>query len=259
MRFYLIFLLFLSLEIFADEIGDLRRLYKDALVNLGNGNLNVAESNFILITKKSDQEKKAFKPYISKAYYFLGDIYFIKEDFKKAITFYRIVLTKYRDEEIASFALYKLGRTLVISDKLEEGIGVLQEFIINFPEEKDLISASYYWLGRAFLKKGDREKAIASYKKILEEYPESYFAYEVRVKLDALFGIQQNQKDISNIPVVTNKNILMHKEKLQKEKELLKKILTLLEIKQKLLELKMEYIDKMAKEKEENLNERNER
>ncbi|MGC8764908.1 MAG: tetratricopeptide repeat protein [Brevinematia bacterium] len=256
MGFFLIFFLFSSALLYsADQIGEVRKLYQNALISIGQGDLFTAETNFIIITRKPYHDREAFRAYISKSYYFLGDIYFIREDFSKAITYYRIVLSKFRDEEISSKALYKLGRTLIMADRVDEGIGVLEEFIMKHPEEKELISSSYYWLGRAYLKKGDRERAISSYNKILQEYPESYFAYEVREKLATLSGIRENIETISNLPAVTNKNILIQKErkeKLDKEKELLKKILTLLEIKQKLLELKMEYLDKIAKEKEEN-------
>ncbi len=257
MKSFLVFIVifFFSFS-FSSEIAEIRKLYQSALIYLDEGKLDLAETNLISILRYPNQNRKAIRTFVSKAHYFLGEVYFIKEDFNKAIINYRIVLERFKEEEIYSKTLYKLGRTLIIADRLNEGIGVLEDFILNYPQNSELIPSSYYWLGRAYLKKGERNRAISYYKKILESYPNSYFAYEVRESLKTLSGMEENEGMISNIPFVTNKNILIEKEKkekLEKEKELLKKIIALLEIKQELLELKMEYLNRIAREKEESL------
>ncbi len=252
-RFFLIFFIFYS-SLFSQDIGDVRALYKEALIEFSNGNIVKAESNFIKITRNPNRNIKIYREYIAKSHYFLGEIYFLKEDFKKSILNYRIVLEKFPDEEIYAKTMYKLGRTLIISDRLDEGIGVLEEFNIKYYDDKNLKGASYYWLGRGYHKKGEKEKAIQSYQKVLSENPDSSFAYEVREILKTFSEIIKNETNISIITEKTNINIQKQqekKQKLEKEKELLKKISSLLEIKQKLLEIKLELLNNSAKEKEE--------
>ncbi|MCX7821128.1 MAG: tetratricopeptide repeat protein [Brevinematales bacterium] len=253
-RFFLFCFIFYANFLFSNEIGQLRATYKEALADFANGNILKAESNFIKITRNPNRNIKIYRDYIAKSHYFLGEIYFVKEEFKKSILNYRIVLEKFPDEEIYPKALYKLGRTLIISERIDEGIGVLEEFIIKYPEDTNLTSASYYWLGRGYQKKGEREKAIQSYQKLLTNYPDSSFSYEVREILKTFSEIRKNETNISQITIKTNIDIQKQqekKQKLEKEKELLKKISTLLEIKQKLLEIKLELLNESAKTKEE--------
>lgn len=253
-RFFLIFFIFSS-YLFSQDIGNVRLLYKEALSEFANGNISKAESNFIKITRNPNRNIKVYREYIAKSHYFLGEIYFLKEDFKKSILNYRIVLEKFPDEEIYPNTLYKLGRTLIISERLDEGIGVLEEFTIKYSSyDTNLLSASYYWLGRAYQKKGEREKAIQSYQKILSEYPSSSFAYEVREILKTFSEISKNETNIIQITIKTNIDIQKQqerKQKLEKEKELLNKISKLLEIKQRLLEIKLELLNESAITKED--------
>ncbi len=239
---------FFSLS-FSDEIGEIRKMYKEALTEFGKGNITKAESNFIIISRNPKRDIKVYREFIAKSHYFLGEIYFLKEDFRKSITYYRVVLEKFQDEEIYEKALYKLGRTLIIADRLDEGIAVLEDFNRKYTTSN---GASYYWLGRGYLKKGEKEKALSSYEKLLSLYPDSPFAYEVRETLATFGEIKKNDNKISNLKI--NPEIEREKEhrlKLDKKKELLKKISYLLEIKQRLLEIKLELLNQSIISKEE--------
>jgi TolA-binding protein len=242
--------------LFSQSSGEVRKLYYQALQALGRGEIELAYTNFTNILNIKDQNRIILKPFIAKSYYFLGEIYFLKEDFDNAILNYRKVLEKFPREEIYRKAFYKLGRTLIIAERLAEGIPVLEEFIAKyFTDEKKLIPSSYYWLAKAYLKRGEKEKALSFFNKILYEFPDSAFAYEARQNINSLGALENNKIEISKISSEKNEaELLKEKEKnikLQKEKELLDKISKLLEIKEKLLEIKLNLIEEFAKEKEE--------
>lgn len=242
--------------LFSEEIGEVRRLYKEALSDFAEGKIDAAISNFTLISRSKRRNEPLFRFYIARSYYFLGEIAFLKEDFDKAILNYRIVLERFQEESIYERAFYKLGRTLIIADRLIEGIGMLEEFITKYYSNTNFVASAYYWLGKGYIKNGEEEKGISCFRKILENYPFSRYAYDAREILKTFSSIKETKmekKEIGGFENEKSPELVKEKErekKLLMAKEFLEKVSKLLEIKQALLEYKMEILEEISRKRE---------
>jgi len=66
--------------------------------------------------------------------------------------------------------LYADGRKQLIFDAYDVAISLFHEYLENYPDYKNAPDAQY-WLGVAFLSKGDITKAITTFQNFQERYP----------------------------------------------------------------------------------------
>lgn len=204
--------------------------------------LKSAAGKFNRIIKMGLPRGPLFDPYAAKSYYFLGDIEFIKQNYALAVLYYEKVAGAYYNEDIYPRDIYKLGRTLVLSGRTSEGISVLEDYIDRYGAVDMQSDHAYYWMARAYAKKGDNCRAEAGYSIILSNYITSPLTFEARNSLSALE--QQDMQASNSITNTAGADTV-------KEKAMLIRMSKLLEIKQKLLEIKAARVDELARVKEQ--------
>ncbi len=230
----------------AQDIGDVRKKYLDGMTYFANNDLKRAEANFKNIIGMSLPRGTLFDPFMAKSYYFMGDIAFIKQDYQGAIDNYKTVARVYYNEDIYSRDMYKLGRTLVLSGRPNEGIAMLEDYISRYGDKDSLADHSYYWLAKGYAKNNDYFKALSTYQFILSNYATSAMTFEVRNSISILKDITERQSTNSV------NTLLLNSGKLDMEKEILEKMSRLLVIKQRLLEIKAAKVEALSRLKEQN-------
>jgi tetratricopeptide (TPR) repeat protein len=238
-----LFMTFFYLSVLsADEEGDLKAKYLKAVISLSDNNVYDAEKRFIEIINITNINKKYIEKYKARSYYFLGDVYFLKQDYEKSIKYYKTTAQKYYNEDIYSKSLYKLGRTLVINNNSDEGIDMLNDYIAKYDNSDQLADNAYYWMARGYIAQGDYLSAFNTYQLILKKYPSTPLTYDIRNSMDKLEHLIDEQNcaiaGTNSIQSIKQRNV-----RLAQEKTLLEKMAELLQIKQRLLEIKSEKVE----------------
>jgi TolA-binding protein len=101
----------------------------------------------------------------AKAYYDAIGL-FSAERYKEALSGFKRIIELAADAEYAEKALFDLGRCLYMLDQHDLAIKHFTQMIQTHPKHPDLVD-SLYFLGQAYEKKGDAERARGFYKKIL--------------------------------------------------------------------------------------------
>ncbi len=239
----------------AQDLTDVKKKYLEGMTYFANYNLKGADSNFISIINMKLPKGSLFDPYAARAYYFDGDIAFIRQDFKKAVDCYRTVAGLYFNQDIYSRDLYKLGRTLVLAGRPGEGIAVLEDYLYRYKDGDSLADHGYYWLARGFGMKNDYFRAISYYEFIITNYPLSALTFEVRNSITVLQDTieKENLSRLSMEENPTNIESLRNKgDKLTSQKEILQRMSRLLLIKQRLIDIKAEKVEMLTRLKEQN-------
>lgn len=235
--------------------GKIKAVYMRGVMALANNDLNGAEKNFNEIIGASETDEFNLDQYKAKAYYFLGDVYFIRKNFERSIKNYRVVTEKFYNQDVYSKGLYKLGRTLVINDRFKEGLEILKDYLEKYQNQDAFADNAYYWMAKAFIGLKDYQPALNSYHLILEKFPYSTLAYDIRNSIDSLEKIidEQNKMNMKNTSKIDESQTISQKrEKLVQEKELLDKMSKLLKIKQRMLEIKAEKVELLKAIKQQN-------
>ncbi len=233
------------------DIGPVRKTYLEAISYFTHKDLKSAALGFNRVIKMGLPRGPLFDPYAAKSYYFLGDIEFIRQDYALAVLYYEKVAGAYYNEDIYPRDIYKLGRTLVLSGRAGEGISVLEDYIARYGEMDMQSDHAYYWMARAYAKKGDNCRAEADYSIILSNYIKSPLTFEARNSLSALE--QQDMQASKSMVKIVPAGAAADSSGADrvKEKAMLARMSKLLEIKQKLLEIKAARVDELARLKEQ--------
>ncbi len=220
----------------------LNRLYIVGLQYLNSGELTQAEISFrsILTFPYRSKDWRTTRYYKGKANFYLGDIYFIQKNYLKSSSNYQIVAQEYAEIEEYSNSLYKLGRSLILGGKENEGIVVLKDYNYNYGSRDGLADNVLYWIAQGYMGLADYTAALQILHQILRDFPNSTMAYDIRIliaKLETSFP--------DNIPMAQQntiqETILSSREKAEKiaqEKELIDRIKQLLTLKEQLLQIK---------------------
>ncbi|HHS13770.1 MAG TPA: tetratricopeptide repeat protein [bacterium] len=121
-----------------------------------------------------------------KAAYYLGDIYFQRQDYENAEKHFRMYINDYGD-----IKLYKASSMAGIGASLENQ-GHFAEAAEWFQKAADLsrkgFYSPFYWkdAGRCYRKAEMKEKSRMAYQNIIENYPESQVAQEAEYLLKSL-------------------------------------------------------------------------
>ncbi len=104
----------------------------------------------MLRSQKFDEAKKAFINFIKihnnnklagSAHYWLGEIYFLKKNYRDAALIFAEGYQKFPKSVKAPDMLYKLSEALVFIEKKEDACNTLKKFAKEFPENKLKIKA----------------------------------------------------------------------------------------------------------------------
>jgi TolA-binding protein len=101
----------------------------------------------------------------AKAYYDAVSL-FSSEKYKEALSGFKRIVEANLDPEYVTKALYDMGRCLFMLQQYELTVKHFTQMIQTYPKHPDLIDTLLY-LGQAYEKKGDAERAKGFYKKIL--------------------------------------------------------------------------------------------
>jgi TolA-binding protein len=226
--------------------GKIKNLYMKGVMALANNNLSDAEKNFNEVVNAADTADFNIDNFKAKSWYFLGDVQFIRRNYDMAVKYYRVVTEKYYTQEIYSKGMYKLGRTLVVNNRFKEGLEVLKDYLEKYQNQDAFADNAYFWMAKAFIGLRDYQPALNAYHLILEKFPYSTLAYEIRNSIDSLEKIieDQNRQNLkSNSKIDESQTIAQKRDKLVREKALLEKMAKLLKIKQRMLEIKSEKVE----------------
>lgn len=121
--------------------------------------------NIYYNNKASALEYEAFK-------YYAVDNPYIKiqmpqeERYRKALTLYQEIVSKYPRTKKAHIALYELGNCYFQLNNYNEAERAYNLFIERYPREKGILPLVYQKLGYLYKIKGDKEKALTIFEKI---------------------------------------------------------------------------------------------
>jgi TolA-binding protein len=102
---------------------------------------------------------------LAKAFYDAVSL-FGSEKYKEALTGFKKIVDANSDAEYVPKALYEMGRCLFMLQQFDLMIKHFTQMVTTYPKHPDIVDTLFY-LGQAYEKKGDVERAKGFYKKIL--------------------------------------------------------------------------------------------
>ncbi|MDK2818140.1 MAG: tetratricopeptide repeat protein [Spirochaetota bacterium] len=221
----------------------LNRLYIVGLQYLNNNELTQAEISFrsIIAFPFRNKDWRTTRYYKAKAHFYLGDIYFIQKKYDKASFNYQQIVQEYAEIEEYSYALYKLGRSLILNNKELEGIDVLKDYNYNYGTKDLNADNTLYWIAQGYISLENYNAALQILHQILRDFPNSGMAYDIRILISKLettpsaSPISQNLKQSIQNNIDSSRKIM---DNITEEKELVDRMKQVLTIKEQLLHLK---------------------
>jgi tol-pal system protein YbgF len=84
-------------------------------------------------------------------------------------------------------------------------VATFREVVANYPTG-DLASNAQFWIGESYYTKGDLENAVAAYRKVLSDWPDSRKAPDAMVKLGfSLSDLKRNAEARNTLDDVVRK------------------------------------------------------
>jgi len=117
-----------SLKDLGAPAGEVEGIYKNALSDLNGGHQIEAEQGFQLILDRYPNDKLA-----GNAQFWLGEIYYRDQDYKKAVVAYKNVYVNYKNGNKGAESLYKLGLSMQQLGKKSEACAALTNVASEFP------------------------------------------------------------------------------------------------------------------------------
>jgi TolA-binding protein len=156
--------------------------------------MGLVESTYKL--KEFEKAEKAARAFVgsypshykvAEAHLFLGEIFLMRKDPKKALQFLKVALSKRPDRatrlEVLSAiarASNTLGDYAAAARSLESAIGLIKKEK-EIPSE--VLASAYRELGETNVRQGDKEKAVRSFMKALELQPKGAIVYGLQFRL----------------------------------------------------------------------------
>ncbi len=89
------------------------------------------------------------------------------KNYSEAITIFQQVYELYPDKNIAEEALSMIGICYGAMGKYQKAIESFEKAIREYPDLKGWIESTYFYLGRAYMKNGQKDKALEAFKNCL--------------------------------------------------------------------------------------------
>lgn len=102
---------------------------------------------------------------VAKSYYDAVSL-FSQDRFQQALVGFKQIVDANEDPEYVAKSVYEIGRCLFLGGKHEECIKHYTAMITSYPKHPDLGDALYF-MAQSYEKKGEKERALTFYKKIL--------------------------------------------------------------------------------------------
>lgn len=125
-------------------------------------------------------------PWLERALFSSGNMYLLRDDFPTAIEYYSYLAEHFPSSRNAAAANWRAGWLSYRLGQYSVADGLFEQEIKLYPYANESISA-LYWRARLF-EKQDHSQALAanSYRSILRDHPNYYYAQLARVRLIAL-------------------------------------------------------------------------
>ena len=131
-----------------------------------------------------------------------GNYYWVGLDRGKAGHYYERVLEKFPGGKNAYAAEWRIA-WIAYMDRQPYADEKISVFLRKYPVSGGAVNA-LYWLGRNSERSGNPAHARAYYKKAVERFPSSYFAYAAQARLDKLGPGEEDPADfLAQIPTAT--------------------------------------------------------
>ena len=126
-------------------------------------------------------------PWREEALFSLGNFYLLRNDAAKSGAWYRRTYEAFPGGELAAKAHWKVCWRAQL-DRDPRAAALFEEHFRKFPGS-DQASAAMYWLGRLLEKDGETAEAAALYVAIEQHFPNYYYAYLGRDRLNDLNAV----------------------------------------------------------------------
>jgi len=109
-----------------------------------------------------------------------------KAQYEEVARDYKALVEKYRNDKLASDALYQLGVTYLRLDKHSEMIGAFERLVKDYPKHQNLAEA-YYWLASENEKAGQDDLAAEYFDRSLKLKPKGAYSDQAKYRLAGLY------------------------------------------------------------------------
>lgn len=130
-----------------------------------------------------------------------GESVYHQARYPEAAAVFTDYLSRYPSGELADDARYDLGRTRLAMKDPEAAFGEF-EIVAEAGRNDALRAASWCELGDLYLDRGDPEKALETYDRVLKEFPSSGFADDAQYRMATALG-KLGRADASNLAFKT--------------------------------------------------------
>ncbi len=142
------------------------------------GNYTAAIRSFSKVAKAGGSRGAEARFYIGRCHEFMGEL-------EGALLNYRLAQSGGPKSGIADDALWRAGLASFKLGRPDEAIKDWGRVLAEYPKSQ-FYEESAFWSGRCWEGKGEKEKAISSYRKVCEEDPFQYYAFKARERIALL-------------------------------------------------------------------------
>jgi len=176
--FVIILIIFWSSKISSSKETRAANALARAEIKMNEGQYNAAIDSLQLLIDSEDGAKST-----GIGVFYLANLYFQNENFELAQTYYEKYLDDYQDNEtFSSSALAGIGSCLEGQGEYKKAAEMdekaVEKYSNIFDNANKLMNAA-----RCYVLAGNKEKARAIYKRIIEEYPNSGYKNDAEISL----------------------------------------------------------------------------
>jgi soluble lytic murein transglycosylase len=171
--------LFVNLKTLSDPEAEAERLYRLSQAYRSEKNETAMLTNIELVAEKFPQSK-----WTEEALMAGGNYYWVQLDRTKASHYYERVLDSFPGGKNAYNAEWRIAWVAYL-ERQPYADDKITVFLRKYPLSGGAVNA-LYWLGRDAERGGDSAHARAYFKKAVDRWPNTYFAYAAQAHLDKL-------------------------------------------------------------------------
>jgi soluble lytic murein transglycosylase len=162
-----------ALDVDAERLYYLSQAYRSA-----------ADETNMLATLSQVQSRAPASPWTERAFFAVGNYYWVKLDRDKAAAEYQQVADKFPTSDDAINAQWRVAWTAYM-DRSDTAVGLIENFLQTHPDSIYTTDA-LYWLGRLAQQKKNAPAARAYFRKLETRFPNNYFAMHATAHLRKL-------------------------------------------------------------------------
>ena len=114
----------------------------------------------------------ASSPYLERSFLGLGQAYYKKGEYDKALVQLEKALEKHKDDKTSAFVRFEIGKVYFKKESFEEAAKQYMMVAILY-DDKNLCSTALFQAGISFLKAGKADEADGAFKELIQRYPET--------------------------------------------------------------------------------------